>query len=129
MKLTNNQVKAIENCNNNYLKVLYITDFMFNKERTKDGFYATLKESNKTSSINAKMFYLYLTCKFNLNRRFPFLEDTMDCIALSSEEEKEVDNLDFIDIYSYKNKDYEEESNDNVKTGRIKEIIKSMRRN
>ena len=127
-KLTKTQMKVIEKCSNNYLKILYVTDFLFNKDLTRDGFYATLKETNKTNNINVKMFYLYLTCKFNLKYKLPFLDDTISSISLSYAEENEVDNLNFINIYSYKNKNHDEDSNDNMKTSRIKEKIKRRRR-
>ena len=129
-KLSNKQLNTIEACNNNYLKVLYITDFIFNKDRTRDGFCAALSESNKTGNINVKMFYLYLTCKFNLNRTLLILEDAMVNISLNYLEEKEVNNLNFIDMKSYRIEDDEEKQDDSMKSMKIKikEFIKDMRR-
>ena len=127
-KLTKNQIGVVKNCSNDYLKMLYVTDFLFNKERTKEGLFRVLKETNKTNNIKVKKFYLYLICKFNLNRRLSFLDDMVDNISLDNCEKKEIDALDFIDIYSHKTVDTEEDLNDSIKTRR-KVIIKSIGRN
>ena len=121
--LTQRQVTTINGSSNIYLKMLYITDFLFNKEKTKEGLCAVYRESNKTDNINIKKFYLYLTCKFNLRHRLPILDNTIIECSLNNCEEKEMETLNFIDIYGYKLKEDEElDNNGKIKKG--KELIK-----
>ena len=125
--LTNIQMQTISNCNNDYLKMLYTCDFLFDRERTKESLFAILKETNRTKNINVKMFYLYLTCKFNLKHMGPFLDNEFE-FNLNAREKKEVDEMRFINVYSYNPKPDEIELNEDVKPKNRKEKIKNKRR-
>ena len=67
-KFTKSQEEVINSCDNTYLKLIYMIDFLFKNNKATKKWCEVLNETSKTKNLKVKIVYLYLTYIINTQK-------------------------------------------------------------